>query len=65
MKKIHLPLALVLLAMLGAAGALLVPSLGIADDSNGDLTRSVQVSAAAGILKYHARNETPYRGLLY
>lgn len=63
MKKIHLPLALVLLAMLGAAGALLVPSLGITDDSNGDLTRSVQVSAAAGILKYHARNETPYRDL--
>jgi hypothetical protein len=63
MKKILRTGLFLFLGLLGASSFTLFPALGAGDDSTVDLTRTVEVSAAPGVLKSHARNATQYRNL--
>jgi hypothetical protein len=63
MKKIRFLGLLVLFWVLGAALFVFASALWTDDNPTGDLTQNVEVSAAAGTLKFHARNETQYRNM--
>ena len=49
--------------ILCAAVFAFIASVGAGDTPTGDLTQSIDVYAANGILKFHGRNETQYRDL--
>lgn len=63
MKKVRSAGPAAVRVIICAAVFIFVSSLWTDDNTTGDLTQNVEVSAAAGILKFHGRNETQYRDL--
>lgn len=63
MKKTRFSGPITLGGILCAAALVFVPSLWTGDNASADLTQNVQVFAANGVLKFHARHETQYRDL--
>ena len=63
MKRVRSAGSVAVKVILCATVLIFVSSLWTDESTTGDLTQNVEVFAAAGVLKYHARNETQYRDL--